>query len=120
MKRYFTWHRDSPRADGRREGPAYYADTGLGPRAIRLHAANAPNAGDLQVDIRDDGVSILTGFYARLTDGDTLTEEAEDYRNGGAPTIEEGSEVTFHIISTGGAEDITCTLELDEIDVDDE
>ena len=44
-------------------------------------------------------------------------ENAEDYP-AAQPFITEGSVVTLHIIQTGGAEDITCELELDSLDDD--
>lgn len=113
MKRHLTWHREHPNANGEREGAVYYADQALTPGHIRLHARKAPDAGDLQVDIRADGTSILSGFYARITQGNTIEEEAELYDDN-PPSIAEGAEITFHIISSGGAEDITCTLEADD------
>jgi hypothetical protein len=119
MRRYLTWHRDSPRGNGGREGPVYYADRALAPGNIRLHANKAPDAGDLQIDIRSDGTSILSSLYARLTKGDSFEEEAQLYSDT-VPNIAEGSEITFHIISTGGAEDITCTLEADDAEDDED
>ena len=114
-KRYLTWHMERPRGDGAKEGPTYYADVALTPGNIRLHSRKAPDAGDLQVDIRDDGTSILSSSYARMTKGHTLEEEAQLYGSG-PPTIAKGSEITLHIISSGGAEDVTCTLETDASD----
>jgi hypothetical protein len=119
MKRYLTWHRERPYANGEAEGPIYLADVAYGPGHIRLHARKAPDAGDLQIDIRSDGVSLLTGYYARMTVGETVEEEGEDYPQTTA-NIAEGAVVTFHIISSGGAEDITCTLEVESVDEDEE
>lgn len=116
-KRYLTWHAEHAREDGDREGPVYYADEGYSLGHIRLHARRAPIGGDLRVDIRDDGVSILTSFGARITQGNTIEEEAEDYPDDRV-TIEEGSEITFHVIAASSAADITCTLEVEAIEDD--
>lgn len=116
-KRYLTWHREQAHENGAKEGPAYYADEGYTLGHIRLHAVRAPIGGDLTVDIRADGVSILTSFYARLTERNTFEDEAEDYPEDPV-TIAEGSEITFHVISASSAEDITCTLEVEAIEDD--
>ena len=86
---------------------------------MRLHARLAPNGGDLTVDVRDDGESIFTSNYACLNKGGNLEENAEDYPQT-ASHIAEGSMVTFHIISTGGAEGITGSLEMYSVSDDDD
>ena len=98
----------------------FYADHDYTPGAIRLYARQAPNAGDLTVDIKVDGSSILTGKYAALNKGANLEEHAEDYPSN-LPTIAEGSVVSLHIVSSGGAEDISASLEMDSLsDADEE
>lgn len=114
MKRILVWNLTSLRDGDEGQGPAYYAEHSYTPDACRLYARNPPNGGDLKVDIRDDGVSIFTGNYAVLNDGGNLEEHAEDYPVA-HPAIEEGSVVTFHVIETNGAADITCQLELESI-----
>ena len=74
---------------------------------------------DLKVDIRVDGVSILTSEYATLNKGGAVEEHAEDYANE-HPHIGEGSVVSFHVIKTGGSDDFTCQLEMTSLNTDDE
>lgn len=119
MKRTLTWHIPQIRGDDGSQGPVYYADHDYAPDAVRLYARQAPNAGDLTVDIRDDGVSIFTSNYAALNKGANLEEHAEDYSTA-EPAIAEGSAISFHIIDSAGAEDITCHLEMDSLAEDDE
>lgn len=119
MKRILTWHLPSFRGDDGSQGPVHYADHDYSPEAVRLYARQAPNGGDLKVDIRDDGVSVFTSNYAALNKGGNLEEHAEDYPEA-QPFIAEGSAISLHVISSGGAEDITCQLEMDSHDDDDE
>ena len=114
MRRYLVWHVPQVRGDDGSQGPVFYADHDYTPGALRLHARLAPNGADLVVDIRVDGESILTDKYAALNKGANLEEHAEDYPSR-EPMIAEGSVISFHIISTGGAEGITGTLEVDSI-----
>ena len=114
MKRILVWHLPQVRGDSGSQGPVFYADHDYDPGALRLHARLAPNGADLKVDIQDDGVSIFTGNYAALNKGGNLEEHAEDYP-AAQPFIKEGSAISFHIISTGGAEGITGQLEMESI-----
>ena len=120
MKRYLVWHIPHVREGDESQGPRFYADHDYGPGAFRLMARQAPNAASgLQVDIRVDDVTIMTDNYAVLNEDANLEENAEDY-TAASPFIEEGSVITFHIITTGGAEDITGQLELDSLSDEDE
>jgi len=120
MRRQLIWHIPHARGDDGSQGPVYYAEHDYSADALRLYARTAPGGGDLTVDIRDDGESIFTSNYATLNKGGNLEEHAEDYPSP-SPMIEEGSVISFHIIRTGGAEDITAQLELVSLnDEDDE
>lgn len=114
MNRYLVWHFDLVAGTNGAQGPVYFADQNYAPGSIRLSAQKAPDAGDLRVDIKDDGISILSSFHARMTEGNTLEEDAGGYTDN-PPTIQEGSEISFHFVTTGGAENITCTLELESV-----
>ena len=120
MKRYLVWHIDKIRADDGSQGPRFYADHDYTPGEVRLHARLAPAGGDLKVDIRVDGVSIFTSNFATLNKGATLEENAEDYPEA-TPAIDVESVVSFHVIAAGDAEDVTCELEIESLnDEDDE
>lgn len=114
MKRYLVWHVPQVRGDDDSQGPVFYADHDYALGAIRLYARQAPNGGDLRVDVRVDGVSVLTSHYAALNKGANLEEHAEDYPSL-EPSISEGSVVSLHVIDTGGAEGITAQLELESL-----
>ncbi len=119
MKRMFVWFIDRPRGDDDSQGPVFYADHDYHPDAVRLMARRAPNGRDLQVDIRDDGVSIFTSNYAALNKGGTVEEHAEDYPDP-LPEIEEGSVITLHVIQSAEAEGITCQAEMDSLSDEDD
>ena len=119
MRRYIVWHLPRVRGDDGSQGPVFYADHDYYLGALRLYARQAPDGDDLKVDIRDDGVTVLNSYYATLNKGDNLEENAEDYPVE-MPRIEQGSVISFHIISTGGAEDITAQLEMESLDELDE
>jgi hypothetical protein len=134
MDRVLTWH--FPKG-GDKSQPAYYMETDYQPSAVRIYAEKAPAAGDCQVDIFDDGVSIFNdtatvrpyfsstvryskdaaSTYVILPQGDNAEVDAEDFT--GNP-IEAGSWVTCVLGTTGGAENVTVHLELTRMDEDDE
>ena len=118
MKRILVWHLPSLRGDSGSQGPVFYADHDYTPGAVRLYARQATNGGELLVDIRTDGESIFTSNYAVLNEGANLEEHAEDYPSS-EPLVSEGSVVSLHVIQSGGAEDITCSLELESLSDDD-
>lgn len=97
---------------------AYYAEEDCSPEQIRLYSPNAPGKNPCQVDIRDDGTSILES-YAELSGEQTLEELAGNYANN-KPNIEKGSVVTCHIVETGGAGSISIQLVLESIADEDE
>ena len=118
-KRILVWHVDHPRGDDDSQGPVFYMDSDYSPGSVRLHARLA-TSGDLKVDIRQDGVSIFSSEKATLNGGSTLEEDAQDYPLDNDPFIAEESVLSFHIIQTGGAEGITCELELTTLEDEDE
>ena len=115
-RRIINWH-----FAGNSDMPAYYAETDYSPEQIRLYSPNALGAGVCQVDIRDDGVSILED-YAKLSGEQTLEELAGNFASD-KPTIEAGSVITCHIVDPGGASSLSIQLEMeslaDEDDKDD-
>ena len=112
--RYLTWYLDTLTGTTEQQGPAHYMDKGYSAGHCRIHSRIAPTSGDLKVDIRQDGTSIMTANYAALNKGGNLEEHAEDYS--GEPELDEGSVVTLHVIETNGAKGITVQLELDSLD----
>ncbi|MDP2662626.1 MAG: hypothetical protein Q8R28_18060 [Dehalococcoidia bacterium] len=96
---------------------AFYADRDYSPEAVRLYSPAAPGVA-IQVDIRDDGVSILSD-YASLEGQQTVEDIAGSFPNN-KPTIEQGSVITCHIIATGGAATLNVQLEMETIDDGDE
>lgn len=104
--------------NGQPEMQAFYAERDYSPEEIRLYSPNAPGKTDCQVDIRDDGVSILAEF-ARLSGEQTLEELAGAFPNN-EPTIEEGSVITCHIVDPGGVGNLSIQLEMESLAADDE
>jgi hypothetical protein len=127
--RILTWH--FPR--GVRESPTCYMETDYQPEAVRILAEVAPSAGDLEVDIFVNGVSIFADhsgtlpypgtaapFYKQpsntwvyLLKGETEELDAEDF---GSNELGAGSKVTCVLGGTGGAQGITVHLELSKVD----
>lgn len=103
--------------NGKSEMTAYYADRDYSPEALRLYSSAAPGKA-CQVDIRDDGVSILSDF-ATLEGDQTVEDLAGSFPNS-KPTIEQGSVISCHIISTGGMATLNVQLEMETIDDGDE
>ena len=103
MQRILNWF-----FSGQSEMPAYYAEQDYSPENIRLYSSAAPGKA-CKVDIRDDGVSILTD-YAQLSGQQKLEELAGNFKGG---DIDEGSVITCHIIDTGGMASLSIQLEMD-------
>lgn len=133
MDRCLTWHFP---VGGDKSVPTYYAETDYEPVAVRIYAETPPTAGDLEVDILADGVSIFNDHavtheatptvmkhsdpantYVILPKGDNLETDAEDFIGG---YIAESSLVTCSLGQTGGASNITVHLELNKMDEPDE
>ena len=92
--------------------PAFYAERDYVPNDIRIHSAY-PIGAECQVDIRVDGVSILTD-YARLGARQTLEELAGSFI--ATPSIAQGSMVTCAIVEPGGASALSIQLEMTTLD----
>ena len=90
--------------------PAYYAEQDYSPTDIRLYSNAAPGKA-CKVDIRDDGVSILTE-YAQLSGQQNLEELAGNFKGG---DIDEGSVITCHIMDTGGRSNLSIQLEMESL-----
>jgi len=129
-ERILTWHFP---VGGDKSVPSYYMETDYQPEAVRIYAETAPTAGDVQVDIFDDGVSIFNDhagmepypgtaapFYKRtpntwvsLLKGETEELDAEDFSS---EELGVGSKITCALGTTGGAQNITVHLELSKVD----
>ncbi len=110
--RILTWHIPSIVGDGTGQGAVYYLDKDYEPVAVRIYARTAPNGGDLQIDIKDDGVSIFEN-YGLLTRGNKSTDWGEDFDlNSEKMLMAQGSWITLDIPESGGAGDISVSLEL--------
>ena len=105
MQRILTWF-----FNGQSEMPAYYAEQGYSLENLRLYSVKAPGKA-CKVDIRDDGVSILSS-YATLSGQQNLEELAGNFSSTG---IDEGSVITCHVIDTGGMASLSIQLELESL-----
>ena len=112
-KRILNWH-----FTGNPDMLACYAEEDYSPEHIRLYSPNALGAGVCEVDIRDDGVSILED-YAKLSGEQTLEELAGNFASD-KPTIEQGSVITCHIVDPGGASSLSIQLEMESLADEDE
>jgi hypothetical protein len=83
------------------KGPAYYIEQDYSPTALRIHTEVAPG-GDLQVNIFDDGVSILRSSTTMLTN----IKLEDPYIEFGTPT---GTFRTSETI-TGGTSSATAKV----------
>lgn len=125
--RIMTWH--VPDVPFPVSLPRYYADADFQKDALRVYADIAPVEGDLEIDIRADGVSIFQNqpSYSFTTDGQRINTptstavlikgeneelDGEDFNDG---SIEEGAWVTCHIENARGAKGITIQLELTKV-----
>jgi hypothetical protein len=96
---------------GNPDMPAFYAESDYTPTNIRLYSKNAPGVA-CQVDIKDDGVSILEN-YAELAGEETLEDVAGNFLD---TVIEAGSVITCHIIQSGGVGSLSVQLEMETHD----
>lgn len=99
---------------GNPDMPAFYVSKDSNPEGLRVYAPNAPGAAECQIDIRADGVSILS-HYAKLGGQQHLEEMAGTFAT---KSIAEGAVVTCHVIDTGGANNISVQLELESLSED--
>ncbi len=107
--RILSWYIENPKNTGS-EGMTYALDRSYAlPGIVRIHAGIVPENDDLEIDIKDDGSSIFTNLPA-LDKGESSTEE-DDF-NIGLSLMEQFSLVTLEIPQSGGAKQISVTLEL--------
>ena len=135
MNRILNWHETNLTPSDEPFGATYYLEQDYTPVRVRLYARNAPNGGDLEVDIRDDDVSILadrassykkptsigdvysqdaTNQTTILAKGSNLNEMADSFLSN-EPVLAEGSLITCYLIRANGASDITVQLELESL-----
>ena len=114
--RYLEWYVDNITGDGTFQGMVHCVDMDytLTHAKVRIHAKQAPDAGVMSVDIKDDGVSIFDGSrYPNLQKG-RQSEEDWDAFSTTASRIEQFSYVSLDILNSAGAKGISVTLELEE------
>jgi hypothetical protein len=110
MNRILTWYANEI---GDTQDRVYYMEQDYIPLHVRIYAREPAVSGDVEIDIKDDGVSIFeTSCF--LGESDHETEMAEDFLE--ELTIEQGSWVSFDVKKLGGAHGITVQLELDTAD----
>lgn len=111
--RILDFHAETIIGDGTNQDRAYILDRDYSPRVLRVHARRAPDATDLQIDIKDDGVSIFTNRPS-LQKGENTQDWWEDFKTtGNEPAVmEKYSVITFDVTQPAGAKGITVSLEL--------
>ena len=130
--RILTWHEPDLNGNHGRIGPTYYIESDYEPVAVRIQAVVAPDGGELEIDILDDGVSIFENRTSRLTNPTDVIGKTIDF---GTPstiavlskgentevdaetfitdlTIESGSWVYCEIVNQGDCRNVTVHLEL--------
>lgn|SRR3990167_693140 len=121
--RIMTWHIAGLIGDGVSQGPAYVLDKDYAlPGVVRLYAQRAPGYDSLRVDIKADGVSLFEdAIGARpasvpsLQKGRSIEEHWDSFRDS-LRRVDRFSVITCDVLDSGGAADITVSLELDEAD----
>lgn len=111
--RILTWYIPEVVGDGTRQGPTFCMERDYHPQHVRIYAADAPDADNLEVDIKDDGVSICTNKPVLLK-GQKSEEMGEDFSTNADNVIEKYSWVSLDISQSGGAKKITVQLEVTE------
>ncbi|KKN30809.1 hypothetical protein LCGC14_0830170 [marine sediment metagenome] len=108
--RILTWYIENPKNTGS-EGATYCLDRSYSlPGMVRVYAGDAPGSAELQVDIKDDGVSIFTNLPS-LQKGENELDWWEDF-NDDLSIMAQYSWVSLEIPQFGGAKRITVVLEL--------
>ena len=110
VDRILVWYVHSLEGDNTSIGPVYIADRDYRPHVVRVHAKRVPDAGDMTIDIKDDGVSIFGAVLPRLKKGDNLDEVVEDF-SPSAATIERYSLLTLDL-PANATSGVTVQLEL--------
>lgn len=119
--RILDFHAETIVGDGTNQDRAYILDRDYTPRVLRVHARRAPDAADLQIDIKDDGVSIFTNRPS-LQKGENTQDWWEDFKltNNAGTVMEKYSVITFDVSQPAGAKGITVSLELEAELLEDE
>lgn len=110
FNRILTWYVESPKNTGN-EGPSFYLDRSYAlPGIVRIFAGVAPDGGNLEIDIKDDGSSIFSNLptVSKNTNGQDWWEDFND----SLTLMEQFSLITLEIPKSSGAQQITVTLEL--------
>jgi hypothetical protein len=111
--RILVWYVDKNTGNGTNEGPSFIMDRDYVPYVVRTHAKNAPDAGNMEITINDDGASIFSSPVF-LPQNENTEEVVEDWVEN-ATTIEKYSLVTLDL-NPNGAQGITVQLELDAVE----
>ena len=110
--RVLTWFVEGIDRDGTTQGPTFTLDQDYGlPGRVNLQAGQAPDADDVIIDIKDDGVSIFTR-QPRLKKGHT-SDWWEEF-NFALSKMEKDSLVSLDVVQSGGVKRLTVELELDK------
>jgi len=90
--RILNWYLDEITGDGTNQGATYCMDVGYAlPARVRIYAKRVPEAGDLLIDIKEDGESIF-GTYTELSQERTNPLSRVDY-HGLATSIYQNNEL---------------------------
>lgn len=109
--RILTWYIENPKLDGSSEGMVYLLEQSYAlPGKVRIFTRTAPNGGDLQIDIKDDGVSIFSQLPT-IPKGQSEDVDWDDFDDDQS-LMKQYSTVTLEIPQSGGAKGISVSLEL--------
>jgi len=112
MLRTLTWHLQDGVVGTGRQGPTYYIEQDYTPVSVQIYADIPPDADDLEVDILDDGVSILNS-YAGLAKSANEDDIAGDFKE--STVIDAGSWVHMNVIDLKGAKNVSVHLILETV-----
>jgi len=104
-----TWHIPDGFAGTGEQGFSYYIDQDYTPEEVHVKAVIAPDAGDMQLDIKADGVSLLNE-YVVVTRDDTENDMPANFKE--SQTVNEGEWITLEPVNLAGAKNISVNLVL--------
>ena len=109
--RILTWYIENPLQDGSSEGMQYLLDRSyILPGKVIIRTGVAPDGDDLQIDIKDDDVSVFSTLPT-IPKGQSEDEDWDDFDDS-LTQMAQFSWVTLEIPQSGGAKRISVTLEL--------
>lgn len=109
--RILTWYIEDPKLDGSDDGIVYLLEQSYAlPGKVRILTKKAPDGGDLQVDIKGDGVSIFSQLPT-IPKGQSLDLDWDDFDDDQTLMVQY-SKVSLEIPQSGGAKGISVSLEL--------